>query len=164
VVRIKLYRETQAFFSGNRIDRDCELVTFEGYFAILKHTVVTQSRIGDLGIASGQVIYRFHWANRCYNLSKVISDAGGLTANWFQLADSVSLSATEVVWRDLNLILLVRPDGALQEVKGEDRPPLRETWLQIFIAATKQSLLRKYGEIIMETDRLLAKYQAEQAV
>jgi hypothetical protein len=139
-------------------------VAFEGYFAILKHTVTTQSRIGDVGVASGQVIYRFHWSNRCYNLSKVINTVGELTANWFQLADSVSLTATEVVWRDLNSNLLVRPGGALQEVKGEERPPLQETWLQIFIAATKQNLLRKYGEIITETDRMLAKYQVKHVV
>lgn len=164
MAEIKLCVETRQYFSGKTENLDCELVALADYFVILKHTVQRESQEGKFNITTGSVTYRFHWPNRSYNLRKFFSADGGLLANWFQLVDSVKVGETAVAWRDLNIAILVLPDGEAQVVNGDERPPLSETWLHIFIEANKQELLRKYQEIIGETDRMLQKYQAEQLI
>jgi hypothetical protein len=160
-VVVKLWVETKKHFSGNVESFNCELVALEDYSAILKHTVQMGFQVGKFSIVPGNVLYRFHWPNRSYNLLKVFSADGVLLANCFQLADSVELAEAAVAWRDLNIAIVALPDGETQVFKGNDRPALTETWLHIFIEASKQELLRKYREIITETDRVLQKYRLE---
>jgi hypothetical protein len=164
VAEIKLWVETRQNFSGKTENLDCELVVLADYFVILKHTVQTEIQESKFNMTTGSVTYRFHWTDRSYNLRKFFSADGALLANCLQLVDSVEVSETAVAWRDLNSAILVRPDGDAQVVKGDDRPPLSETWLHIFIEANQQELLRKYPEIIGETDRMLRKYQAGQLI
>jgi hypothetical protein len=161
VVAIKAWTETKKGLSGKTQSINCELVVRDDYFAILKHTVQTGFQGEKVGIVPGNVSYRFHWPNRSYNLAKFFGADGTLLANCFQLVDSVELAEKAVVWRDLSITIWVAPDGAIQVVNAADRPALTDTWLHIFIEATKQELLRKYPEIIVETDQILQKYPVE---
>jgi hypothetical protein len=92
VIAIKSWVETKNYFSGAVERFECELVVWEDYFTILKHTVQTKSQVGKFNIAPGNVTYRFHWPNRSYNLVKYFSADGALLANCFQLIDSVELA------------------------------------------------------------------------
>lgn len=158
MVAIKFWTETKKSLSGKTQSIDCELVVKDDYCAILKHMVETGFQGEKVGIAPGNVSYRFHWLNRSYNLVKFFQDDGTLLANCLQLVDSVKVAENAVAWRDLSITIWVAPDGAAQVVNAVDRPAPTDTWLHIFIEASKQELLRKYPEIIAETDRLLQKY------
>jgi hypothetical protein len=164
VIEIKFWTETKQYLSGKTEQFDCELIAKEEYCTILKHTGHTQAQVGNRCIAPGNVDYRFHWPNRTYNLLKYYSAEGRLLANYFQLADSYELAEAEVRWRDLSVAVLVTPDGTTQLITGNDRPALSETWLHIFIAANTQDLLRKYQEIITETDLMLQKNLVGRAI
>jgi hypothetical protein len=164
VVIIKFYVETTKYLSGEVESLNCELIAGEEYYTILKHTILTELQVGKCLIAPGNVTYRFHWPNRSYNLLKFFNPAQALIANYFHLVDSVELTEAEVLWRDLNVAVLVLPDGETQLITGNNRPALSETWLHIFIAANTQELLRKYQDIIAETDRMLQKHAATTAI
>ena len=157
---IKPCIERKKYISGVEERFACEWIVQERNFSILKHTAEVECRFGNMIIPPGNFSYRFHWPNRCYNLCKFYSAQGELLGHLFNLADSIGVSDHEVSWRDLSVDILVLPNGETQVIDGEDRPALHETWLHIFIEANKQELLRKYQDVIVETDQLLRQYQA----
>ncbi|HYH03279.1 MAG TPA: DUF402 domain-containing protein [Bacillota bacterium] len=160
VIRIKPCIERKKYISGVEERFVCEWIAQEQNFGILKHTAEAEYRLGNMTVVPGNISYRFHWPSRSYNLCKLYNSKGELLGNVFNLADSVGVTDEEVSWRDLNVDIVVFPDGEAQVIDGEDRPALNETWLHIFIEANKQELLRKYRDVITETDKLLLKYQA----
>jgi hypothetical protein len=147
--------------SGAEETLNCELIALEKQFGILKHISMEEYRFGTVTIPSGHISFRFYWPNRSYHLLKIFDADGRLRVNRIKLADSVELSPTEIVWRDLSADLMILPNGTTQLIRGEEKPARDDTWLHIYIEANKQELLRKYREIVAETDRLMEKYCAE---
>lgn len=158
MIAIKPCIERKQYLSGVEERFVCEWVIWEKYFGILKHIAELEYSAGNLLMAPGFASYRFYWPNRYYNLYKLYNDQGVLLGNLFNLADSIAVSEGEIIWRDLNVDLLVLPNGEYIVVDGTDGPAWDETWLHIFIEANKQELLRRYQEIIRETDQMLFRY------
>jgi hypothetical protein len=147
--------------SGAEEILNCELIAFEKQFIILKYVSMEEYRFGPVAIPSGNISFRFYWPNHSYHLLKIFDSDGKLRMNRIKLVDSLELSQTEIAWRDLSADLLILPDGTTEMVRGEEKPGKNDTWLHIYIEANKQELLRKYREIVAETDRLMKKYGAE---
>ena len=62
------------------------------------------------------------------------------------------------MWRDLIVDILVLPGGEVEILDEVELPTAADTWLKIYIEATKQMVLRKYPAIIEETNHLLKQY------
>lgn len=161
MITIRPCIERKQYISGVEERYFCEWVVKEDVVAILKHVAETGNRIGPLVLPPGHISYRFHWPNRSYNLYKIFDANGKLLGNCFNLADSLKLSEGEVSWRDLNIDILVIEDGRPEIINGGDRLELQQTWLHIYIEATKQDLMRKYREIIADTDLMLEKHHPD---
>jgi predicted RNA-binding protein associated with RNAse of E/G family len=102
--------------------------------------------------------------DRPYNLYWWLDEKGGTVAYYFNLADSVSLSAQEFIWRDLVVDILVVPvsqGGAAQDqirvVDEDEIPGGLDRGLRAYIEAAKRQVLRDYPAIVAEVTATLSR-------
>ncbi len=150
--------ERKRYLSGAEVTFGCELVALEGRFGILKHVIDRQWQVQNVTLGPGTVTYAFYWAQRPYNLYWWVDENGETVGYYFNLADSVSLSAQEFVWRDLVVDILILPTGQVQVIDEHEVPDALDSELRRFIEAGKRQVLRDYQAIVEEASALLNRY------
>lgn len=155
---MRTIQERKRYLSGVEVTFECELVALEGRRGILKHVIDQQWQVTGLTLEPGIVTYAFYWTDRPYNLYWWQNENGGTVGFYFNLADSVSLSAAEFVWRDLIVDVLVLPDGRVRVIDEDEVPEELEDGLRIIIEAGKNEVLQDYQDIIQEVEAMLTGY------
>lgn len=156
---MKSCKEKKIFLSGNEIIYNCELVTLDIKFGILKYVIEHQQQVGSLILRTGTVSYGFYWIDRPYILYKWFSKKNGdLLGDYFSIADSVRLSEQKFFWRDLIVDILVLPTGNVEVLDEDEVSEFLEENLRNYIESGKQILLRNYHAIIAETNNILNQY------
>ena len=149
-------KERKKLLSGKEIIYNCELVTLDRRFGILKYLVEKQQKVGTLVLPTGTVSYGFYWIDRPYILYKWFSKKNGnILGDYFSIADSVRLSTKEFSWRDLIVDILVLPSGNVEILDEDEVTEFLEENLQDYIESEKQMLLRNYQGVIAETNAIL---------
>lgn len=155
---MKRCKERKRYLSGAEVTFECELVALEDRFGILKYVIDQQWQLHGLTLGPGAVTYAFYWVDRPYNLYWWLDEDGETIGHYFNLADSVELSAREFVWRDLVVDILVLPTGQVQVVDEEQVPDALDEALRAYIEAGKQAVLWDYRAIVEEAAALLDRY------
>jgi predicted RNA-binding protein associated with RNAse of E/G family len=154
--------ERKRYLCGDEVIFECELVTLEERFGILKYVIHRQWQVDDLALRPGTVTYAFYWVDRPYNLYWWVDQDGRTVGYYFNLADSVELSAHEFVWRDLVIDILILPasrgETGQRQVQIIDEDGLPDTLsgaLRAYIEAGKCQVLQNYATIIEEVSLIL---------
>lgn len=155
---MKLCRERKRYLSGEEVVFECELVALESGFGILRYVLDRPWKVQDLALRPGDVTYAFYWTDRPYNLYWWVSENGQTLGHYFNLADSVVLSAHEFAWRDLIVDVLVLPTGRVQVIDEDEVPETLDEGLLAYIEAGKRQVLRDQRVIIQEAAALLSVY------
>ncbi len=148
-------RERKRFLSGKEIVYDCELLTFQGQFGVLRYSIEHRQRVGSLILQPGTVSYGFYWVDRPYILYKWFDEKGNGCGNYFSLADSVVLSPQEFCWRDLIVDVLVLPTGQIEILDEDEIPDSLDEQLRVRIERGKQVVLKDYKVVVEETTEML---------
>jgi len=151
-------RERKQLLSGGEVTYDCELVTLQDRFGILKYVISRRYRVGSLNILPGMISYGFYWTERPYTLYSWLTKGGDKVGYYFNLADSISLSNREFAWRDLALDILVCPSGKVEILDEEQVPPDLEEDLRSYIESAKELVLENHQAIIEGGNRMLEKW------
>lgn len=154
--------EKKRYLSGAEVTFECELVALEERFGILKYVIDQQWQVSSLTLRPGVVTYAFYWTDRPYNLYWWLDEDGETLGYYFNLADSVSLSPQEFVWRDLIVDVLVLPSGQAQVVDEDEVPDTLDKELWRRIESGKQRVLGNHQAIIKEAATLLESLSALQ--
>ena len=154
----KFCKEKKRLLSGTEVTYDCELVALSDRLGILKYSIDQQWQVGSLILRPGTVTYGFYWPDRSYVLYKWLSEDGDVLGDYFNIADSVMLSAQEFSWRDLVVDILVLTTGQIEVLDEDEMPESLDEELRDYIESVKQMLLRNYPAVIMETIAILNRY------
>jgi predicted RNA-binding protein associated with RNAse of E/G family len=151
-------RERKRYLSGAEATFECELVALEARRGILRYVIERPWQVAGLTLEPGIVTYAFYWTDRPYNLYWWQNGNGETVGFYFNLADAVSLSPEEFVWRDLIVDILVLPGGGVRVIDEDEVPEELEDGLRSVIEAGKDEVLRNYQDIIQEVEVMLARY------
>jgi predicted RNA-binding protein associated with RNAse of E/G family len=143
--------------SGDEVIFECELVALEDGFGILKYVLDQEWQVQGLTLRPGDVTYAFYWTDRPYNLYWWVKRDGQTVGYYFNLADSVSLSPHEFVWRDLIVDILVLPGGQVQVIDEDEVPDDLDEELKAFIASAKRQVLQNHPAVIENARAMLAR-------
>jgi len=152
---MNLCKEKKRFLSGTEVTYHCELVALGSQFGILRYLVEHQQQVGSLTLPPGTVSYGFYWSDRPYILYKWFNKNGDGLGDYFSLADSVRLSAQEFFWRDLVVDVLVLPTGQIEVLDEDELPECLAEKLRACIESGKQTVLRNYRTVVVETTTIL---------
>ncbi|MCG8606125.1 DUF402 domain-containing protein [bacterium] len=136
----------------------CDLVSHEPGFCLLKYILDKPVRVGSLALEAGTITYGFYWSDRPYTLYKWISPANTEVGNYFNVASEVSISRTEVAWRDLVLDILIKHDGCVEILDETELADLKDENMRREIEQGKKAILRDYQEVIESTSVILREW------
>jgi hypothetical protein len=149
--------ETKLTLSGETERYRCELLHYEAGFGILRYVIDREYDVHGVKLAPGDETIALYWEDRPYTL--YIWQRRNLTAPvyYFNIADQVSLSPQEFVWRDLAVDVLVDERGV--HVLDEHELPLGiDPHLRLSIQSSTAHLLTGHQTIIRDADVLVKKY------
>lgn len=153
---MKICKERKRYVSGAEVVFECELVALEDRFGILKYVIDRHWTVQGLKLGPGTITYAFYWMDRLYNLYWWLDENGKTIGYYFNVADSLSLSAREFIWRDLIVDVLVFPNGQVQVVDEDEVPDAADEGLKSHIESGKRQVLQNYRAVIEEVNRILS--------
>jgi len=148
-------QERKRLLSGGEVTYECELVTLQKSFGILRYVLDSRCQVGSLTLLPGMVSYGFYWTGRPYTLYLWWSNAGDRVGYYFNLADSIHLSERVFAWRDLALDILVHPAGRVEIIDEEQIPSQLDEGLRAYIESAKELVLQDYRSVIEEANEAL---------
>jgi predicted RNA-binding protein associated with RNAse of E/G family len=154
--------ETKLTLSGATETYPCELLHYEDGFGILRYIIDRKYDIAGLMLAPGDETVALYWEDRPYTLYIWHRKQSPQPAYYFNIADQVSLSQQEFVWRDLVVDVLV--DGRGVHVLDEQELPADiELELARSIQAAKTLVMNYHRAIIEEADAAVRRYASPAA-
>jgi len=114
--------------------------------AVLLYTLARDGRAGGLTLPAGTLTVAYYWAARPYNVYHWIGPDRGTLAYYFNLSGPVRIAGDRLEWEDLEVDILVLPDGR-HEVLDEDRVPAAAAARLPEIAAARDAVLRDYPDV-----------------
>jgi predicted RNA-binding protein associated with RNAse of E/G family len=148
-------RERKRLLSGGEVTYNCELITLQDGFGILRYKINSRYQVGSVTLLPGMISYGFYWTKRPYTLYVWLTRDGDKVGYYFNLADDIKLCAHEFGWRDLCLDILVLPSGKVETLDEDQLPANLEQNLRHYIESARQLVLRNCRAIIEEAEGVL---------
>jgi len=145
--KLTLSGKIQTFF--------CELVHLEPGFGMLRYVIDREYDIKGIRLLPGDVTCALYWTNRPYTLYvwRLRRERGPLY--YFNIADSVSLSPAEFIWRDLTIDILIDAQGTPHVLDEHELPPDLDDGPARYIRQATEHILAGYREISQEAVSLI---------
>jgi len=147
--------EKKVLLSGKLHEYQCELALFTDTFGLLRYIIDREHRVDGITLHPGDVTLAFYWINRPYTLYTWRNDKPGLELYYFNIADRVSLTQTEFIWRDLVVDILIDEHKNAHILDEDELPSDLNPELSDYIERAKHHLLTHYHQIIAEVKHYL---------
>ncbi|HAR45034.1 MAG: hypothetical protein A2X56_04315 [Nitrospirae bacterium GWC2_57_13] len=148
--------ETKRTLSGNTERYQCELVSLQDGFGILRYVTDQHYDIAGFRLSPGDETLALYWANAPYTLYIWHRKTQGDRAYYFNIADSVVLTPREFTWRDLAVDILITPKNEPIILDEHELPADLDRGLADHITRSKEHILANYQDLIKEAEQLLA--------
>lgn len=148
-------RERKLTLAGAEHLYACELLVYQPGFGVLKYVIDRTYDIAGFVLSPGDVTLAVYWKGRPYTLYIWFREQHGDRAYYFNIADSVSLSPGEFVWRDLAVDILVTDDGTVRVLDEHELPHGLSGGLLEYILKAKDHILAHFRDIIEEAEKLI---------
>ncbi|MBL7066731.1 MAG: DUF402 domain-containing protein [Candidatus Marinimicrobia bacterium] len=146
--------EIKYLLAGGKRIFECELIYTDYQFGILKYVLEKSFTVSNLKLPEGAITYAFYWVDRPYTLYKWYMGRK-IYANYFNIADRITLSDNKFEWRDLIVDILISPKGIVEVLDEDEIPEGTDLEIKKYIYRNKEYILREYPQIILETDKIL---------
>ena len=150
--------EKKILLSGAVHEYPCHLIHLSDGFGILRYVLDREYFVDDIPLHVGDITYALYWANRPYTLYTWRWKHAANALYYFNLADSISLTRHEFVWRDLAIDILVDARMAVRILDEHELPPNLSPELREYIEGAQSAVLGHCLEIIKEADFLLQRF------
>lgn len=114
--------EIKRKLDGRTMRFACEGLEMKAPRAVLRYRLPATVDLHGVVLARGTVSYGLFWEDRPYNIYHWVDAHGRALAWYFNAAAETRIGGGAVVWLDLELDVLVTPDG-LVRVLDEDQVP-----------------------------------------
>lgn len=151
---MRLCIEKKTLLSGEVHAYSCELLHYESGSGILRYVIDREYDIQEVKLSPGDETIALYWEGRPYTLYVWRRRAVQDTAYYFNIADRISLTPREFLWRDLAVDILV--DGRGVHVLDEHELPAGlDANLGRYIHEAQAHILVHYEDIIQKARMLL---------
>jgi predicted RNA-binding protein associated with RNAse of E/G family len=154
---VLLCLEKKLTLAGRTQTYSCELRHYEAGFGILRYVIDREYDIAGLLLAPGDETIALYWEDRPYTLYIWRRKSSPQPVYYFNIADQISLSRREFVWRDLVVDILVDERG-IHVLDEHELPADIEPELAHSIQAAKTLVMCNHRAIIEEVNDAVRKH------
>ena len=130
----------------------CEAAEIGRDHAVLLYRLPGQGRVADLVLPAGTLTVAYYWADRPYNVYHWIGPSGETLGYYFTLSGPVCIGTDRLEWEDLEVDVLVTPDGRVQ-ILDEDAVPASAAARLPEIARARERALAERPAVVAEVER-----------
>jgi predicted RNA-binding protein associated with RNAse of E/G family len=130
----------------------CEAAEIADDHAVLLYRLPGQGRVAGLTLPAGTLTVAYYWAGRPYNVYHWIAPSGETLAHYFNLSGPVNIGPERLEWEDLEVDVLVTPDGRVQ-ILDEDAVPESAAARLPEIARARERVLADWRTVVQEVER-----------
>ncbi len=120
--------------------------------AVLLYTISRGRRIADVDLPAGTVTVAYYWTDRPYNVYHWVAPSGETLAWYFNASGPVRIGDGRVEWEDLEVDVLVTPDGRVQVLDEERLPADLAASRRAEIAAARRRILDDHRAVTREVE------------
>jgi len=146
--------ETKLTLSGETKTYRCELLHFGSGFGVLRYVIDREYDVHGVVLAPGDETIALYWEDRPYTLYVWRRQAAQDTVFYFNIADQISLTPQEFIWRDLAVDILVDSRG-VHVLDEHELPADLDADLGRYINEAQAHILVHYEDIIQKAHMLL---------
>ena len=146
--------ETKLTLSGETKTYRCELLHFGSGFGVLRYVIDREYDVHGVVLAPGDETIALYWEDRPYTLYVWRRQAAQDTVFYFNIADQISLTPQEFIWRDLAVDILVDSRG-VHVLDEHELPADLDADLGRYINEAQAHILVHYEDIIQKVHLLL---------
>lgn len=141
--------EKKTLLSGAVQTYSCELLHYESSFGILRYIIDREYDVHGVQLSPGDETIALYWKDRPYTLYVWRRQMAQDRAYYFNIADRISLTPREFIWRDLAVDILIDHAGA-HVLDENELPADLDADLGRYINEAKAHILIHYEDIIQE--------------
>jgi Protein of unknown function (DUF402) len=130
----------------------CDAVEVTADHAVLLYRITEPGRVADVSLVPATLTVAYYWTGRAYNVYHWIAPSGETLAYYFNLSGPVRIGRDRVEWEDLEVDVLVTPDGRVR-VLDEDAVPADAGARLPEIARARDRVLADWPTVIAEVER-----------
>jgi len=144
--------EVKRRIDGSERTYPCEAAEIADDHAVLLYRITGAGRVADVALPPGTLTVAYYWTGRPYNVYHWIAPSGETLAYYFNLSGPVRLGRDRLEWEDLEVDVLVTPDGRVQ-VLDEDAVPAAAAPRLPEIARARERVLADWPVVTGEVER-----------
>jgi len=144
--------EVKHRLDGSARTYPCEAAEIAEDRAVLLYRLPGQGRVADLVLPAGTLTVAYYWADRPYNVYHWLAPSGETLAYYFNLSGPVRIYRDRLEWEDLEVDVLVTPDGRVQ-ILDEDAVPASSAARLPEIARARERVLVDWPAAVAEVER-----------
>jgi hypothetical protein len=130
----------------------CEAAEVAPDHAVLLYRLPGAGRVADLALPAGTLTVAYYWTDRPYNVYHWIAPSGDTLAYYFNLSGPVAIDDDRLEWEDLEVDVLVTPDGRVR-VLDEDAVPANAAARLPEIARAKERVLAEWRAVVADVEQ-----------
>jgi len=150
-------REVKHLLSGEVRTFDCELISLDEDFGILRYILEKPYVVNNQILPENTQTYAFYWESQPFTLYRWFAPQGGHLGDYFNIADRIHLSNLQFEWRDLIVDVFVSPQGKISLLDENELPADIDGNLARYIDQSTQFIIGNHRKILSELNSLTAK-------
>ncbi|HLW46770.1 MAG TPA: DUF402 domain-containing protein [bacterium] len=131
----------------------CEAAEVAEDHAVLLYRITGAGRVADVQLMPGTLTVAYYWTGRPYNVYHWIAPSGETLAYYFNLSGPVTIGRDRLEWEDLEVDVLVTPEGRVQ-VLDEDAVPASAAARLPEIARARERVLADWRAVVRDVERV----------
>jgi hypothetical protein len=144
--------EVKRRLDGSERRYPCEAAEIADDHAVLLYRITGAGRVAEVALPPGTLTVAYYWTGRPYNVYHWIAPSGETLAYYFNLSGPVRLGRDRLEWEDLEVDVLVTPDGRVQ-VLDDDAVPAAAAPRLPEIARARERVLADWPTVTGEVER-----------
>ena len=141
----------------------CTLVRADARWAVLRYVLPTSTDVGTLHLPEGAITIAHYWPERVYTAYHWLTPDECTLGVYLNAASHIEIAPGVVKWQDLELDVLVFPDGH-SEVLDEHEAQRAPRWAVPALERARGELLPRAAEIAREVETLTRSVWAARVV
>jgi len=146
--------EVKRKLSGDEKRFDCTVLHRDGSHVVVLFVARAAMDVHGMNLPAGTVTFGHFWTDRPYNVYHWLDQSTGATIGaYFNVSDRTRIADDVLEWRDLDVDVMLMPDGRLTVLDEHEVPVDAPVALLTYIEEAKAALLRAPNVLAAELER-----------
>ena len=146
--------EVKRKLSGSENRFNCALLHRDGTHVVVLFVARAAMHVHGVDLPAGTVTFGHFWTDRPYNVYHWLDQSSGATiGTYVNVSDRTRIDDDVLEWRDLDVDVLLMPDGRLTVLDEHEVPVDAPVALRTYIEEAKVAVLRTPDALTAELER-----------